>query len=236
MINLLAIKTDELNNLAPTTSQNLNRIPNLPETFPLFGKWLSLGMITSIEQLDFNKKYSYADYLTWQLGEYVELLKGKIFRMSPAPSMRHQEIGGRLFAYLFPYFVAHECKIFHAPFDVRLLPNESHQQTYTVVQPDICVVCDGSKLDERGCIGAPDLVVEILSPSTSQKDLGEKFNLYEEAGVKEYWIVDPLHQFLDQYALSDGKYMFQGKYLAHQTIHSTVFPEAQLDLEKVFQE
>jgi Uma2 family endonuclease len=137
--------------------------------------------ITDISQLDFKKKYTYADYLTWQLNERVELIKGWLYRMSPAPKTKHQSASGEIF-YEMKHFFKKEnkaCKIFDAPFDVRLVKNkgQKNQEIDTVVQPDICVICDESKLDDAGCLGAPDLIVEILSDSTAKKDYNEKFNL-----------------------------------------------------------
>ena len=191
-------------------------------------------MITSIDQLDLSKRYSYADYLKWQLEEYVELIRGKVFRMSPSPGRRHQDVSSMLLHFLLPKMVGGPCRVYHAPFDVRLLSKDNDAQTYTVVQPDICIVCDPAKLDKKGCLGAPDLVVEILSPSTSQKDLGEKFYLYEEAGVKEYWVVDPIHNLLDQYVLVEGNFSQQKAHIAKDEIQSAIFPEIKGSLENIF--
>ena len=144
--------------------------------------------------LDISKRYNYADYLTWIDDKSRELINGFIHLMS-APNLLHARLT-HLIGWFMESFVRQnnrKCRIFHAPFDVRLpLNNESdNEKIYNVVQPDICVICDLSKLDEKGCLGAPDLIVEVLSPSTLKYDLNDKFNLYEAAGVKEYWIVDP---------------------------------------------
>ena len=148
--------------------------------------------ITNINQLNLNKLYTYADYLTWQFQERVELIKGKIFKMSPAPLNIHQAISINLIRDMSVFFKGNNCVIRHAPFDVRLIKKTAKdQEIETVVQPDICVICDREKLDDRGCIGAPDLIVEILSPSTKNKDIKDKFELYEQNEVREYWIVDP---------------------------------------------
>jgi len=153
------------------------------------------AVVTNINDLDVvNGIYRYADYLLWKFQERVELLKGKIFKMA-APSPTHQEISGLLFVTLFAYFKDKKCKVYHAPFDVRLpRKNEKDEEILTVLQPDLCVICNPEKIDSRGCLGAPDLVVEILSPGNSQKELDNKFRIYEEAGVAEYWIVDPEHE------------------------------------------
>lgn len=160
------------------------------------------------EDLDLSKTYTYADYLTWQLDEYVELIKGKIFRMTPAPTKTHQTISLNIASEIAHYLKGQKCKAFHAPFDVRL-PNKRksiEKEIISVVQPDICVVCDPSKLDERGCLGAPDLVVEILSVSTQKKDNDEKYHLYEENGVKEYWIVSPSERSVSVYELKNKRF------------------------------
>lgn len=138
--------------------------------------------VEDISLLEPEATYSYADYLRWSFEERVELIKGKLFRMSPAPRRGHQEISSIIARELLLFLKGKSCKVYYAPFDVRF-PNysdDSDEQIYTVVQPDICVVCDLAKLDEAGCKGAPDLIVEILSPSTASKDLKEKYQLYEE--------------------------------------------------------
>ena len=167
-------------------------------------------MITDINQLDLNKKYTYADYLTWQFDEMVELIRGRVFRMSPAPSRYHQEISSQLHIIIGSYLRKKSCKVYHAPFDVRLpLPvkKQTSNKIDTVVQPDICVVCDLTKLDTQGCNGAPDWIIEILSPATSKKDLTEKFDIYQHAGVQEYWVVYPFEKTVSVFQLdSTGAY------------------------------
>jgi Uma2 family endonuclease len=138
-------------------------------------------------------KYTYKDYLTWDDDERWELISGQLYNMTPAPSRRHQKLSGELFRQFANFLFGKTCEVYDAPFDVRLPePGESDDDAQNVVQPDLVVICDPSKLDDHGCKGSPDLVVEILSPSTSRKDLKEKFLLYERAGVKEYWVVDPV--------------------------------------------
>jgi len=193
-------------------------------------------MITSIDQLDLDKRYTYADYLTWRLDEYVELIRGKIFRMSPAPNKRHQIAVFELGVQLHPYFKTKVCQVFLAPFDVQLPLSKIEGETSTVVQPDLLVVCDPEKITKQCCIGAPDLVVEILSPSTSQKDIKDKYELYEEAGVREYWIVDPINEVLDQFVLEEGRYQLRKKYAGQATVPAAIFPGLEIDLKVVFQE
>jgi len=193
------------------------------------------SMITDINQLDLNKSYTYADYLTWQFDEMVELIKGKIYRMSPAPSNRHQDISSILHGELYSSLRKKPCQLRHAPFDVRFTRFVNDLQITTVVQPDICVVCDPSKMDERGCLGAPDFIIEILSPNTSHKDTHEKFYLYEESGVNEYWIVDPANFVLDVFVLEKGKYSFKGKFTKGDKVKLSSLPGLEMDLTDVFE-
>src|SRR5579875_870365 len=148
-----------------------------------------------VEEPDMNLRYTYADYLQWQFEERLELFKGKIFKLS-APNTKHQEISGRLFFGIANFLQKNPCKVFSAPFDVRLpvRNRKKDSEITTVVQPDICVICDENKLDEKGCIGAPNLVIEILSPGNTEKEVKLKFELYEEAGVREYWVVYPAEE------------------------------------------
>ena len=194
--------------------------------------------IDDISVLEPEATYSYADYLRWSFEERVELIKGKLFRMSPAPKRSHQEIGGDIFVVLHTFLKRQKCKVYHAPFDVRFpnKPDDPDEQTFTVVQPDICVVCDHSKLDDAGCKGAPDLIVEILSPSTASKDINEKYHLYEEHGVKEYWVVYPGEAVLEIYELQDGTYVSNGKFVREDVVASKVLPGLKLDLSEVFED
>jgi Uma2 family endonuclease len=152
-------------------------------------------------------KYSYADYLNWQIGEMVELIRGKVFREAAAPRRVHQEIFGRLFYKFYNFLEKQPCKVYAAPFDVRLpIKSKKNEDIDTVVQPDICVVCDPNKLDELGCVGAPDLIVEILSPGNNNRELRNKYEVYEESGVTEYWVIHPDECTLFIYSLVNGKY------------------------------
>lgn len=201
-------------------------------------KCLHLGMkITSIDQLDKNGIYTYADYVTWRFEQMVELIKGKLFILNPAPASRHQSILSGLAAQILPYFIKTHCKSFLAPFDVRLVKGKKDdKEIFTVVQPDICVICDVAKIDERGCLGSPDWIIEILNPATAKKDYNEKFNLYEEKDVREYWVVNPDANVVDQYVLGDnGKYYQKDLYKRTQVIQPHIFPELDIDLNIVFQ-
>ncbi len=192
-------------------------------------------MITELSQLDTNDHYTYADYLTWQFEQRVELLRGKVFPMA-APKRRHQEASVNLEFELLTYFRNKSCKVYNAPFDVRLpVPNPSKRNSVeTVVQPDICVVCDLDKLDDAGCIGAPDWVIEITSPGTVKKDFNEKYRLYEEAGVREYWIVMPGDKVVYVFAWQQGVFEEIGIYEKPGPITSVLFPDLIVEQESIF--
>ena len=197
--------------------------------------------ITDISQLDVNKRYTYADYLTWQFNERVELIKGGLHKMSLAPRRLHQKIEGILHVKLWLFFENRTCEVYQSPFDVRLSKNKGQieQKINTVVQPDICVICDKSKLDDAGCIGAPDLIVEILSDSTAKKDYNEKFNLYEENEVKEYWIVNPATKTIEIFSLVENKYVSLGLFNEQEgatTVEGHLFPELSIELKTIFSE
>ena len=188
--------------------------------------------ITSLNQLDLvNGIYSYADYLVWKIKERVELLKGKIFEMS-APSPIHQEISGNLQGALFVFLKNSKCKLYTAPFDVRF-PQKGESQVYTVVQPDLCVVCDFEKIDSKGCVGAPDLVIEILSPGNSKKEMKSKFALYQEEGVREYWIVDPERELVFVYVAENKKFKPTIP-IADDYVYSTIFPDFKIHTSDLF--
>jgi len=191
--------------------------------------------ISDINQLDVNKIYSYADYLTWRFQERVELIKGKIFKMSPAPKRIHQEISREIQGQFYLQLKETKCHYYDAPFDVRF-PKKSkdHKEIFTVVQPDLCIICDTNKLDDRGCIGAPDLIVEILSKSTTKKDLNEKYELYQEHGVKEYLIFHPNDQVVDHFILRQQKYELVKIYAYDDTIHCQSIAHLSIDLKEVF--
>lgn len=184
--------------------------------------------------LDLNKIYTYADYLKWKFEERVELLKGRIFKMS-APNFAHQVIVGEIYGTLRNHLHKQPCRVFIAPFDVRLPRKGNDDATITtVLQPDVCVVCDTSKYDTRGCIGAPDIVVEVLSPSNNQKELKNKFDIYEEAGVQEYWIVSPQDNTFLVNTLVDGKYHTARPMVAGDVVTTSILPGFSLDLKELF--
>ena len=189
--------------------------------------------------LDESLRYTYADYLTWLDDKRRELINGFIHLMS-APMRIHarvlQKIGRAIDRLI--EMKKGKCHIYYAPFDVRLpLSGETaDDKIYDVVQPDICVICDLSKLDDKGCIGAPDLIIEVLSPSTLKYDWNYKFNLYETAGVREYWIVDPKAKTVNAFILqSDGKYDLGTVYECNQKASVHIFEGLEIDINELFE-
>lgn len=188
--------------------------------------------------LDLSKTYNYADYLQWKFEERVELIKGQIFKMSPAPSSNHQDISGNIYFAVKLHVLNSNCKVYSAPFDVRLnRKSKNNKDVQTVVQPDICVICDRSKIDEKGCLGAPDIVVEILSPGNNKKELQNKYEVYEENGVQEYWIVSPQDKTFLKYTLNDEGIYFSSRLLTvGSEVTTPVLPGFVLDLDQVFKD
>lgn len=181
-------------------------------------------------------RYSYADYLTWQMDEMVEIIKGKVFKAAAAsPKRIHQEVALKIARKFGDFLDKKPCKIFHAPFDVRLpAKSKRNEDIFTVVQPDICVVCDRSKLDEAGCLGAPDLIIEILSPGNNRKELKHKYEVYEESEVQEYWVIHPSEQTLLIYTLTMGKYIPSKLFTSGDIVSSACIDGFSLDLDDVF--
>ncbi|WP_316846973.1 Uma2 family endonuclease [Pedobacter psychrodurus] len=194
--------------------------------------------VKQFNELDASLTYSYANYLNWLFPERVELIKGKIFKMSPAPSSVHQEVIGNIFLKLGNFLKKQPCKVYISPFDVRF-PKESNNDKaiFTVLQPDICVICDRNKIDARGCIGAPDLVVEVLSPGNSKMELLNKYRVYEEFGVREYWVVSQSDQNILVYTLNEeGKFQPSKIFTLSEKITSSVLPGFELTLDDVFED
>ena len=182
--------------------------------------------------------YTYADILQEDDDDRKEIINGEVFLMAPAPSSDHQEVSGEIFRQLANFLEGKRCKVYHAPFDVRLFERDGDtpKDVDTVVQPDITVVCDTSKIDKRGCKGAPDLVVEILSPSTQRHDRLVKLNLYQRAGVCEYWIVDPNNQAVQVMLLDGGSFRRCEVYTRRDIARVNVLQGCFIDLAKVFPE
>jgi Uma2 family endonuclease len=188
-----------------------------------------------LSDLDINKTYTYADYLKWTFDERLELIKGKIFKMSPAPGSVHQIISAAVSNGLYNYLKGKPCRVFSAPFDVRLIRRSmDDKDVTTVVQPDICVICDPKKVDAKGCIGSPDIVVEILSPGNNKKELRNKFEAYEEAGVLEYWIINPTEKNLLQYILIAGRFQAARPFTIDDELTTSILPGFTLSLDDLF--
>ena len=194
-------------------------------------------------QLDLTKRYSFADYITWFDDKRRELWDGFIKMMTPAPSLYHQESSGGIYGEIYLYLKKknkkEKCKLFSAPFDVRFPKNgeTDNEKIYTVVQPDIVIICDKKKLDKRGCIGAPDFIAEIISSSTAKHDMEDKYKLYEAEGVKEYWLVFPHEQVIQAFILNDKKYIKNGIFEKGDKIPIAIFNnEFKIDLNDIFEE
>jgi Uma2 family endonuclease len=175
--------------------------------------------------------YTYADYQEWDESERCEIIDGEIIMMA-TPDRFHQEISRNLFLQIAEFLKGKPCQPYYAPFSVRLNPAEDSSDD-TVLEPDIVVVCDPSKLDKQGCKGAPDLVIEIISPSTARKDKVVKLNKYQNAGVREYWIVEPDTKTVLVCVLDAGRYIFS-TYDDTGKAPVSVLPSCEIDLGVVF--
>lgn len=184
-----------------------------------------------------NGKYTYVDYKTWPDSERWELIDGVAYNMSPAPRREHQKVSISLSSQIFISLEGKPCEVYSAPLDVKLsaISGVDDNDIDIVVQPDILVVCDSDKLDEEGCNGAPDWIIEILSPSTSYKDENEKLMLYEKYGVREYWIIQPGAKMVFMYILDEkGNYKKPIVAKRDEVVSSYAVPEVKIDLKKVF--
>lgn len=192
----------------------------------------------NFSDLNLNATYSYADYLTWKFEERLELIKGKIFNMSPAPLPKHQVIVANLHLILGNFFKKTKCKVYLSPFDVRLpkLGENDDNQIFSVVQPDIFILCDPTKIDGRGCLGAPDFIIEIVSKSTGKKDLTDKYELYQSNGVREYWVVFPNDELVNVYLLGENnQFKLVNVYQVGEQIPLNIFPELVIDSNEIFE-
>jgi Uma2 family endonuclease len=182
-----------------------------------------------------DRVFTYADYKSWELkkGERYELIHGAAYLMAGA-NTAHQSISRELSRQIANYLDGKPCKVFSAPYDVRLFYAEDESDD-TVVQPDIMIICDKNKLGKEGCHGAPDFIAEILSPSNTAIEMERKFNLYAEAGVREYWVIDPEHKGLKTYVFKDNQ-IFTRTYKPGATVSVEVISGLNIVLEKVFAE
>jgi Uma2 family endonuclease len=192
----------------------------------------------SVPEVKAGTKYSYADYLQWDDEQRWELIDGVPYKMtfdSPEGSLTHQEVLGNIFALFHHYLLDKPGGVFVAPFDVRLSEKEQDQETFHVVQPDISIICDRYKMDQQGCKGAPDLIVEILSLGTAiTREKRDKFRLYERHGVREYWIVDPFYEMIEVYHLQENRFGAQQWYTKGDVIQVSIFEDCQVNLHHVF--
>ena len=181
------------------------------------------------------RRFTYADYKDWELkeGERYELIFGEAYAMS-GPNTRHQVIFREIFGQFYDFLRGKPCQVFSAPYDVRLFYEEDESDD-TVVQPDIMVICDKNKIGNEGCRGAPDLVIEILSPSNTAIEMERKRILYRQAGVREYWLVDPENNTLTVYCFKDGV-IFNNTYESADTVPVAILPDLNIELKQVFTE
>lgn len=187
--------------------------------------------------LPMNKHLTYADLLEWPESERYELYDGQPVALA-SPSIRHQEVLTALLLQIGQFLKGKPCKVFPAPCDLRLFESseDEPEDVDLVLQPDLMVVCDKEKIDERGVKGAPNLVIEVLSESTRRYDKITKFNLYGRAGVLEYWIVDPDRQTVQVFSLEDGQYHAPDAYTPAASVPVGVLPGCVIDMRQVFAE
>ncbi|HIJ94668.1 MAG TPA: Uma2 family endonuclease [Desulfuromonadales bacterium] len=191
----------------------------------------------ALPKLKDDDRFTYVDYLTWDDDQRWELIDGEVFCMSPGPSRRHQELLLSLARPFADYLDDKKCSILVAPFDVCLssISNELNEEIDTVVQPDILIVCDPEKLTDRACKGAPDLIIEIISPSTSKHDITTKYDLYQRYGVKEYWLLYPNDRTLLVYRLgNDGTYVQPDVFGEGDLVPVPLLGELVINMGKVF--
>jgi Uma2 family endonuclease len=197
---------------------------------------------TKVQEPESPYGFTYADYLTWNFKERIELIRGRIFKMSPAPTFKHQQIAGNIFAAMYAFLKNKHCNVLIAPVDVRLKGKPFRKKKLrddeitTVVQPDIIVVCDEEKLkDERSVDGAPEFIVEILSPGNTKTEIKYKFDLYEENGVEEYWVVYPEYKQIHVYLLNEKEeYGKPVIYEAGENIKSVVLKGLRIPTDDIF--
>lgn len=182
-------------------------------------------------------RYTFADALSWDENTCIELIDGEAYMMAP-PSRIHQKVSVAITSQLYNFLEGKKCEVYPAPFGVRLFEKDGDtpENVNTMVEPDISVVCDTSKLDKHGCKGAPDLVIEILSPSTLRHDYFVKLALYQRAGVREYWIVSPENRTVQVYTLDNGVLTPREFYGSGDVARVNILDGCFIDLGKVFSE
>jgi len=184
-----------------------------------------------------HQRHTYGEYCRWPEDVRYELIDGKAYAMSPAPSRRHQEIGFEIARQVADALEDSGCRVYVAPFDVRLpRGDEADDAIDTVVQPDISVICDRAKLDDRGCRGAPDWVVEVISAGSASHDQILKRELYERHGVREYWLIHPVDQIVTVYRLLDGSYGKPDIHELKDTLACGILPAVVIDWARALRE
>jgi len=187
--------------------------------------------LAQIDEYEKNRRYTYADYLKWEGQERFQLINGEVFQMA-SPSVAHQALLMVLSAKFDNWLQGKSCRAFASPLDVRLFPREDKSDN-TVVQPDLLVVCDKSKLGKGSVDGAPDLVIEIVSPSNTHSELFLKFNYYLKAGVREYWVIDPDMKKVVVHIYENGRYI-SSNYEDNESIPVSVLPGLEISLEELW--
>jgi len=186
--------------------------------------------------IDYDKVYTYGDYLKLEIEEMVEIIRGKLFRMSPAPRIKHQSICGNIFSIFHPILKGKKCKVFFAPVDVVIpIENKKRNQSTTVVQPDICVICDPKIIEEKAVFGTPDFVIEIVAGKDVKRDTQYKYSVYEEAGVGEYWIVFGEMRFVEVFILENGKYQRLNAFSEDDIIPVKTLPGLSISIDDIFE-
>ena len=183
------------------------------------------------------QRHTYAEYCRWPEDVRYELIDGQAYAMSPGPNRRHQELVGEVFLQIGNALRESPCRVYVAPLDIRLPHgNEADDDVDTVVQPDISVICDRTKLDDRGCRGAPDWVIEVLSPSSASHDQILKRAIYERHGVREFWLIHPVDLIVTVYRLVDGAYGKPDIHELKDTLACGILPEVVIDWARVVRE
>jgi len=182
------------------------------------------------------QRFTYRDYRSWPEDERRELIEGVAWDMNPSPSTSHQQILMALFNIIYNFLREKSCQVFIAPLDVRFPEdNEPDGEIESVVQPDLFIVCDRTKMDDHGCKGAPDVIMEVLSPYTARKDMKEKLSLYEKVGVREYWLIQPNDKTVMVYMRGkNGKYGRPAIYTEEDEVKIGILA-LRIDMEQVFQ-
>jgi Uma2 family endonuclease len=192
-------------------------------------------LVAAEPSFDYSAEYTYGDYLKFEFEEMVELIRGKIFRMSPAPKPLHQTICLNLAIEFRNFIKNNDCKVFIAPVDVVLpLENKKRKDSKTVVQPDIFVICDEKIIEKTAVFGVPNLIIEIIGGKSIKKDTKIKYDLYEEAGVGEYWIVFAESQFVEVYILENGKYVNKGRFSEGDEVPVKTLPGLSINTDEIF--